>query len=348
MLEAFRRTGADLPFGDQRRAHGTPLEGYYWRITDAARRTVVVALCGINRDGLGGTWATVALAARTADGRTWVRDELVEVARAAPDGLGVLAGRACVATERSLGMALPGAHLELTWSTELPWPARRALGGVGLGQLVPGLSQYWHPHLLRGTVQGSLELDGTRVALDGATVYAEKNWGHGFPGRWWWGQAHAFDDPEAVACLAFAGGEVLLGPVRTEATALVLHAGGRLLRRAEPRPLGVRAEVGETGWRLRAGRVEVEGHANGGDAVALPVPVPEQRRNITGADQHLAGEVTVTVRRRGGVVLRATSSLAGLEQGTAVSSATPWSPSTAPSSMTSSPAPSPRTSATAT
>ena len=25
-----------LPFGDPRRAHGTPFEGYYWRLTDAA------------------------------------------------------------------------------------------------------------------------------------------------------------------------------------------------------------------------------------------------------------------------------------------------------------------------
>ena len=61
-LTAYRRTGADPPFGDPRRAHGTRFEGYYWRITDAAAGRVAIALCGVCRDAAG-PWAIVALAA---------------------------------------------------------------------------------------------------------------------------------------------------------------------------------------------------------------------------------------------------------------------------------------------
>ena len=44
--------------------------------------------------------------------------------------------------------------------------------------------------------------------LDGAVGYAEKNWGHGFPGRWWWGHAATFGDDDVS--VSFAGGRVAL------------------------------------------------------------------------------------------------------------------------------------------
>ena len=88
VLEAYRRTGADPPFGDPRRAHGVRFEGYYWRFTDAGAGRVVIVLCGVCRDAAG-TWAVVALAAHP---EGLVRSRLVPVARADPHGLGVEAG----------------------------------------------------------------------------------------------------------------------------------------------------------------------------------------------------------------------------------------------------------------
>ena len=92
---------------------------------------------------------------------------------------------------------------------------------------MPGLNQYWHPWLLGGTASGSVEVDGDRWQLTGAQVYGEKNWGRGgFPESWWWGQAQGFAD--ADACVAFAGGEVYAGPLRTEVTGLVVRRHGSL------------------------------------------------------------------------------------------------------------------------
>ena len=55
LLDAYRRTGADLPFGDPRRAHGVAMEGYYWRLSDPASGRCVIALCGVCRAPRGGT-----------------------------------------------------------------------------------------------------------------------------------------------------------------------------------------------------------------------------------------------------------------------------------------------------
>jgi tocopherol cyclase len=151
-------------------------------------------------------------------------------------------------------------------------------------------------------------------------AYAEKNWSNGgFPETWWWGQAHGFGD-DGDACVAFAGGRAGVGALRMTATSLVVSAGGELVRLVRPlQPL--RVAVDDAGWRL-SGRtpggvsVDVEGHANGTPPHLLPVPDPAARRHREGAAaQHLAGELHVTLRRRGRTLFSGTSTLAGLERG---------------------------------
>ena len=135
---------------------------------------------------------------------------------------------------------------------------------------------------------------------DGATVYAEKNWGPRFTEHWWWGQAQAFEG--ADACVAFAGGRVLGGAPT---------GGGRAGRgpRAAARRRRSRAcasAVGEAGWRVRARSprwsVEIEGEGVGSPAV-LPVPVPGERRVEPRSQQYLAGAARAV--RRGAVVVAA-------------------------------------------
>jgi len=317
LLETYRRTGADPPFGDPRRPHGVAMEGWFWRITAAERGVVLVVLAGINRDRAGRAWGTVGLAAHPGG---FSRAIAVDDA-AAVDGAGAMRiGSALRADARSVAVDL-GADARLEIALEAPgrWP-RRAFGGLGMAQAIPGLSQYWHPWLLRARVRGSATVQGREIALDGAVAYAEKNWSNGgFPETWWWGQAHGFGD-DGDACVAFAGGRAGIGALRTTATALVVSAGGELVRLVRPlQPL--RVGVDERGWRF-SGRtpggvsVEVEGHANGTPPHLLPVPDPAARRHREGAAaQHLAGELHVALRRRGRTLFRGTSALAGLERG---------------------------------
>jgi len=120
--------------------------------------------------------------------------------------------------------------------------------------------------------------------------------------------------------VAFAGGVIESGPLRTEVTAVVvLLPDGTLIRLGDPGFSPVSAEVGDEHWRLRGRsarwQVEIDGYAPLGAAHVLPVPLPAERRNVPGAIEHLGGQMEVTVRRHGRVHWRGQSDLAALEHG---------------------------------
>jgi hypothetical protein len=309
LLARYRASGADPPFGDPRRHHGVGMEGYYWRLTDAGAGRVVIVLCGVcaARDG---TWAVVALAAHPYG---LVRHAVVPVAVADSRRLSVRAGDVVAGDEGELRVDLgSGARLHVALDSRFDWP-RRALGGLGVAQVVPGLGQYWHPHVLGARVRGTLELEHGAVSLDGATAYAEKNWGSRFAPRWWWGQAQGFDDPGV--CAAFAGGRIDFAGVDVAPTAVMVSIGEELMSLSPPLARTV-ASVGADAWRVRArrGRLEVEIEGEGGPAALLPVPVPLERRVETRSRQVLAGRMALRVRRGRRTVFRGESALAGLER----------------------------------
>jgi hypothetical protein len=313
-LRLYRSTGADPLFGDPRAAHGVAREGYYWRFTDPASGRVVIALNGVNR-GPHGHWATLGLAASNG----FVRTELHPAAQAAPARLGAFAGTAFAGTSDRVHVDLgPGARLEVSVRRPIGWP-RRSTGGSGAFQTVPALNQYWHPWLLGGVVTGSTVVGEETWDLDGWTVFAEKSWGRGgVPDSWWWGQAHGF--AEAEACVAFAGGQVSVGPLRTTLTALVvLLPDGTLLRLGDPLLTPVNARVSDEWWLLR-GRsaqwhVEVDGFGRVGAAHVLPVPLPLAEQHVPGAIEHLSATMRVRVRHRGRLAWSGESRAAGLVLG---------------------------------
>ena len=309
LLETYRRTGADPPWGDPRRYHGVAMEGYFWRFTQAASGHVAIVMCGVNRARSGERWAFVGLAAHPGGFFRWAA---LQDAVADPAGYGVRAGAAFSAGPDHLRLDLgPDCRVDAALSAPVDWP-RRAFGGLGGAHAVPGLSQYWHPHLFAADVRGAVVAGPTAFGLDGAGAYAEKNWGDGFPDRWWWGQAHDFGDDVSVA---FAGGPVGVGPARMHATAAVVRLGGTVLRCRPPASMA----AGDGAWRLRARagahRIEVEGAAEAGTAHVLTVPVPAERRAVDRSQHHLAGEMRVRVSRRGRTVYDGESALAGLERG---------------------------------
>lgn len=312
----YRASGADLPFGSLTSRHGVAMEGYFWRLTDPAAQRVVTALIGVQRSR-GGPWALVGLGAHP--GRFWRQDVLMD-AQARLRGPGARAGSGFFADDRRILVDLgPDARLDVTLADLDLWPRGRPFGGSSWFQMVPGLNQYWHPWLLGGRATGTATIGGETWRLDGAQVYAEKNWGSdGFPTAWWWGQAQGFGERDA--CVAFAGGEVSAGPLRTNVTAVVVRLpGGRLLRLGNPGTSPVRATTSDGTWVL-AGRsgawhVDLVGRGHPGDALVLPVPLVEERRAVPGALEHLGATLDVRVRHHRRLVWEGTSGLAGLEHG---------------------------------
>jgi tocopherol cyclase len=322
MLAPYRATGADPPFGDLRGWHGVGMEGYFWRITHAPAGVVVVVLAAVNRDAAGGTWGLTALAVHPGG---FARSTTVDRVRAARRRLGLrledAAGRPVLAADDGRLRVDLGAdaRVDVAFADRVGWPAHRAFGGIGPAQAIPGLSQYWHPHLLGARVCGEARAGAAELGLDGATAYAEKNWGAGgHPPAWWWGQAHGFE--RADACVAFAGGRAAIGPLALPtATSVVVALGGDVLRLVWP-PAPLQVAVGEDGWRLRGRtalhRVEIEGRAGTSAPHVLPVPFPEDRhRHEEQSAMHLAGTLRVRVRRGRRTVFAGESVLAGLERG---------------------------------
>lgn len=321
LMTRYRASGADLPFGDPLRAHGLAMEGYFWRFTDPASRRTAILLAGINDAADGGPrWATLGAA-------MWPSGAISTIAQpqgyADPDELGARAGDAFDGSARRVradwtGPDGVGVHADIHLRDLRPWP-RRSLGGSSIFQAMPGLNQYWHPWLLGGRADGILRVSGDEWRLDGVHVYGEKNWGKGgFPDAWWWGQAHGFAEPEA--CVAFAGGLVHAGPLRTTVTALVVRLpDGTVVRLGDPVVSPVQATVHDTSWRLRGRgfgwQIDVDAAAPLADAHVLPVPLPRERRNTAGAIEHLGAALAVTVRRSGRLVWSGESRVAALEHG---------------------------------
>lgn len=312
LLAAYRRMGADPPFGDPARHHGAAMEGYYWRLVHPEAGWVIVWLCGVCR-GSGGSWASVALAAHPGG---FLRHGTVEPAAGNFDRFGAWAGDAFRGSLDQLRIRMgDDAWVEATLRPRIAWP-RRALGALGLGHVVPGLAQYWHPVLLAAGVEGEACVGGQCLRLEGARAYAEKNWGPGFAGRWWWGQADAFPDTDVG--VAFAGGQLPMLGASASPTAVVVRLGERVLRFAPPLARA-RVDVGARGWRVQvrspSHRVELEGEAGAEEPHRLPVPDVQERRVHTRSRQVLAGRLRLRVRRGRHTLIDKGSPLAGLELG---------------------------------
>ena len=320
LLDAYRRSGANLPFGDPARSHGSAMEGYYWRIVDAPAGTVIVLLCGVCQ-GPEGPWAAVAVASHPSG---FVRHAVIAPAAGRNDRFGVRAAG-------TLHGSAEGVHARLgddTWidlRTRSPvlWP-RPVFGALGPAQAVPGLGQYWHPVVLASRVEGQACIGGLPVRLDGATAYAEKNWGPRFAGHWWWGHAGAFPDGDVT--VAFAGGRLVLAGRVVPPTAVVVRLGKQVLQLAPPLAR-VRVQAADRTWTLRAQsprhRVVIEGDAGETAPHVLPVPDVASGRVDMRSSQYLAGRLRLRVSRGRRTVFEGESPLAGLERGVPASLSDP-------------------------
>ncbi len=313
LVSAYRRTGADVPFGNPLPSHGTEMEGWFWRVSDEASGRVLIALCSVNRHPEG-DWSTTAVGVHPG---LVVRSAALAGAHAESTPFRVTAGDGAgnftVSADR-VRFELGDLRLTMEFTDRVLWP--KAFGGGGAFSAIPFLNQYWHPYYLGGRARGTVEYAGEMWTFDSAKLYAERNWGAGFPLRWWWGQAHDFGD--ADVCVAFSGGLLALGPIARDVNGVVVRVGTKVIRMTPP--LLVRSQVGDNQWFIhgRSPRYEIELEGDGRHLPphVLPVPLPGERRNIDTDFEHLGGRLRCTVRESGRLIFQGTSELAALEVGT--------------------------------
>lgn len=313
VVSLYRRTGADVPFGNPLPSHGTEMEGWFWRVSDEASGRALIALCSVNRHPTG-DWSTTAVAVHPG---LVVRSAALMGARARYRPFGVTAGDPAESFDvgaDEVRFALGDLRLHMHFTDRVLWP--KAFGGGGVFSAIPFLNQYWHPYYLGGRATGTVQYAGESWSFTDAKLYAERNWGAGFPLRWWWGQAHDFGEEDV--CVAFSGGLLSLGPIARDVNGIIVRLGTKVIRMTPP--LLVRSQIGDNLWSLR-GRspryeIELEGDGRHLPPHVLPVPLPAERRNIDTDFEHLGGRLRCTVRESGRLLFEGTSELAGLEVGT--------------------------------
>jgi tocopherol cyclase len=190
-----------------------------------------------------------------------------------------------------------------------------------LAALGPLLSPHYQVLMSLGHATGWVELDGQRTAFSDAPFYAEKNWGRGFPRKWWWLQCNAFDGVEPASELTLTA----TGARRS------LLAGGALEREEDVGLVGIHfngefwpfPEVEWTvapwgAWRVTASYADrgtsctIEAET---DDAGCAVRVPSKSGMVDGARETYRGTLRVTMFDKGREVVSATTRHACLETG---------------------------------
>lgn len=209
----------------------------------------------------------------------------------------------------------------LGWGAE-GGPQRATAGWMAA---LPVFEPHWQVLMARGEATGWLEWGGERVAFERAPAYAEKNWGAGFPSRWWWVQCDAFDGEDDAAMTAVGATRGLAGvPGLAETVGMVgLHWRGRFFELAPWTGTMEWAVDAWGGWAATARDGEVEAELVAACAGAgTPLRAPTAGRGLAVACRDsFAGSLTVTLRAlrpdgsRGEVLAVLTSSRAAVETG---------------------------------
>lgn len=91
--------------------------------------------------------------------------------------------------------------------------------------------------MAKGSATGFIEWGGKRYDFTNAPAYAEKNWGGGFPKKWFWIQCEDFKAEPRVALTAVGGQTLAKGPckpIQTNAACSCLFHGHSLYSFREP------------------------------------------------------------------------------------------------------------------
>nr|ACD50891.1 tocopherol cyclase [Phaseolus vulgaris] len=70
----------------------------------------------------------------------------------------------------------------------------------------PVFEPHWQICMAAGLSTGWIEWDGERIEFENAPSYSEKNWGGGFPRKWFWVQCNVFEGGSGEIALTAAGG----------------------------------------------------------------------------------------------------------------------------------------------
>ena len=168
LASAYRRTGADLPFGNPLPTHGTEMEGWFWRLSDPATGRVAGARCAASTGIPAGDWSTAAIARAPGAASSARRRSR----RSAPTPTGSACeaetdGYALAAERDRLRMVIDDCAIDATFHDGVPTGPRRS-AAAGSSPPMPFLNQYWHPYRLGGRAAGTVTVGERHWSFDDA------------------------------------------------------------------------------------------------------------------------------------------------------------------------------------
>lgn len=158
---------------------------------------------------------------------------------------------------------VPGVYWAFTVQPVYGWGNSGELQQSTAGWLaaLPVFEPHWQVMMAHGLANGYVQWgEHTRIELNNAPFYAEKNWGFGFPKKWAWIQCNTFaGEPNlAVTCAAAVRTLLNLPGVTEEVGMIGVHFNGRFIELA-PWTSRVRWDIEAWGrWQLWAKDDEYE------------------------------------------------------------------------------------------
>lgn len=97
---------------------------------------------------------------------------------------------------------------------------------------LPVFEPHWQIMMARGLASGWVEWNGQRTEFQAAPAYWEKNWGGGFPDRWFWVQCNSWDTAGCDAAFTAVGakrGILNLPSIKEDVGLIGVHFNGQFV-----------------------------------------------------------------------------------------------------------------------
>ncbi|XWK90780.1 MAG: tocopherol cyclase family protein [Phormidium sp.] len=177
----------------------------------------------------------------------------------------------------------------------------------------------WQILMAHGLATGWIEWNGKRYEFTNAPAYAEKNWGGAFPEKWFWLNCNCFDGEPDLALTAGGGRRGVLWWMESVAMVGIHHQGK--FYEFVPWNSQVSWEIEPWGkWLMQAKNSQYEIELSGTtDLPGTPLRAPTRDGMQFVCRDTMLGNLTLELREKSQTILKATSSLCGLETG-----GSPW------------------------
>ncbi|MEM7772829.1 MAG: tocopherol cyclase family protein [Cyanobacteria bacterium P01_A01_bin.37] len=174
----------------------------------------------------------------------------------------------------------------------------------------------WQILMAHGFASGWIEWKNCRYTFQKAPAYAEKNWGRSFPQKWFWVNCNAFEEDADLAITAGGGRRRVLWWME-EVAMIGIHYRGRFYEFV-PWNSHVHWNISPWGrWQMSATSQDYEVELSATcDRPGTPLRAPTRDGLVFCCRDTMHGRLTITLRdRRGHVLIKASSTLCGLEVG---------------------------------